>query len=123
MKPKGLVVAASFGVPSVALAVAALVFARANGPSSVRDAGVVLALLVAPFVGVGSVVTWRRPDNPIGPLFCAVGLLQAVNVSAQLPRLLFARSGGPEVPTQQRQPQSAPSTARAGSSRPPSRAG
>ncbi len=83
MRPKGWVRAATLGLPSVALSVAALALAAANGRSSLRDAAVVLALLVAPFAGVGSVVTWRRPDNPIGPLFCAVGLLQAVNVSAQ----------------------------------------
>ncbi|CAN5178312.1 hypothetical protein BH20ACT5_BH20ACT5_10880 [soil metagenome] len=82
VKPSGPVLATGLGLPAAGLTVAALAFARANGPSSLREVGVVVALLVIPFTVVGVIVTWHRSENPIGPLLCAVGSLQAINVSA-----------------------------------------
>jgi signal transduction histidine kinase len=50
-----------------------------------RDVGfdIVAAILVAfPFVLIGALIASRFPENAIGWIFCAVGLLQSVNVFA-----------------------------------------
>jgi hypothetical protein len=44
---------------------------------------VLLALLALTFTTVGAVVASRRPENPIGWIFCAGGLSLSVTVSAQ----------------------------------------
>jgi hypothetical protein len=42
----------------------------------------VVVVLALPFLAVGPLVAGRRPDNPIGWLFCGVALLWAVNAAA-----------------------------------------
>jgi len=44
---------------------------------------VLLALLALTFTTVGAVVASRRPENPIGWIFCAGGLILSVTVSAE----------------------------------------
>jgi hypothetical protein len=44
---------------------------------------VLLALLALTFSTVGAVVASRRPENPIGWIFCAGGLILSVTVSAE----------------------------------------
>jgi hypothetical protein len=44
---------------------------------------VLLALLALTFTTVGAVVASRRPENPIGWIFCAGGLILSFTVSAQ----------------------------------------
>src|SRR5215207_11450686 len=44
---------------------------------------VLLALPALTFTTVGAVVASRRPENPIGWIFCAGGLILSVTVSAE----------------------------------------
>lgn len=51
-----------------------LLLASVNGPSSVRNTAFVSALILA-FSTVGALVASRRPENPIGWLFCSGAFL------------------------------------------------
>lgn len=74
-------VVAAFGVLTAGLAVSALVLAWDSDPPEFPGVAALVGLLVLPFGAVGALITSRRPGNPIGPLFCAVSLLQAVNLA------------------------------------------
>ena len=63
---------------SLALAAGTLAFGVLDGR---WDDAVVLIPAIA-FAGVGSIVARRRPGNPIGWLFCVVGVVLAVAVFA-----------------------------------------
>jgi hypothetical protein len=67
---------------SVALIGAAIVLEGLNHRLSGGDAanGYSAVLVVLTFAGVGALVASREPSNPIGCLFCLVGLLQALNM-------------------------------------------
>ncbi|HEX6262586.1 MAG TPA: histidine kinase [Actinomycetota bacterium] len=71
----------SLAAVAVALSVVGIALAVAGR----RDVGFNLAVLlvgVAPFMSVGALVASRFPRNPIGWIFCAVGLLQALQVAS-----------------------------------------
>ncbi|MCZ3390144.1 MAG: hypothetical protein LH645_13755 [Actinomycetia bacterium] len=61
------------GIAIVGAAVALLFAAVFSGTASSTSLGVVLAMV--PWIGVGAFIVATRPLNPIGWLFCAVGLL------------------------------------------------
>ena len=60
-------------VLGLAFAIAILVLVRANGPAEFRDQPFYLVGFLA-FLTVGVLVASRRPENPIGWIFCAVAL-------------------------------------------------
>lgn len=68
----------------VAATLAAVVLKAANGTLS-RDPIGSASLLVAfgAFAGTGAVITWRRPGNPIGWMFTAVGVLTAIGALSE----------------------------------------
>ena len=58
-----------------------------------------IALGIAlPFTTVGALIASRKPDNPIGWLFCAVGLLQGVSIFATEYALYALVTTGGRVP-------------------------
>ncbi len=65
----------------VASVVPGAMLAARNGNLSVEDGSIVLAF--ATYMAVGAVVVARRPENPVGWLFSAVGLLTATGWLAQ----------------------------------------
>ncbi len=70
----------TLGVFVASISPAAMLAAR-NGNLSADNASVVLAF--AAYMVVGALVVARRPENPIGWLFSAVGLLVATGWLAQ----------------------------------------
>jgi hypothetical protein len=60
-------------VLGLTLAVAILVLVHANDPAQFRDQPFYLVGFVA-FLSVGALVASRRPENPIGWLFCTIAL-------------------------------------------------
>jgi hypothetical protein len=67
---------------SVVLAAFGLLLQYANDPTrSLEQVSYALPFLA--FVTVGALVTSRRPENPIGWIFCAVGLLNVMYAFAQ----------------------------------------
>ena len=73
----------AFVVLTTALVAVALALAGTTDPPRLAAAATVIGLFVLPFAVTGSVITAKRPENPIGPLFCAVALLQAINVAGR----------------------------------------
>ncbi len=69
-------------VVSVLLSGTAVLFAFLNAPEPVLDVAWVAIVLAVPFPAVGVLILWKQPGNAIGWIFCAVGLLQGLNIFA-----------------------------------------
>ncbi len=67
---------------SVLLSGVAVAFAALNPPEPVLDVARVALVMAIPFPAVGVLIVSRQPGNAIGWIFCAVGLLQGINISA-----------------------------------------
>ena len=64
---------------TVATAIAGLALASVNHPSGINKFSVTGALLGATFPLVGALISTRHPSNPIGWIFCAIGLSQGLD--------------------------------------------
>ncbi len=77
------------------LATVALVLSTPVASRSAEGLGfLVWAPGVLAFAIVGAVVAWRRPDNPLGWLFLAVGLVEPMSLFGESYARLAAVSGG-----------------------------
>ncbi|MBI2237391.1 MAG: hypothetical protein HYU54_02550 [Actinobacteria bacterium] len=66
---------------SVALSAAAVFFGAINESGDVATAGITALIVAIPFPAIGALIASRYQRNAIGWMFCAVGLLQALNIS------------------------------------------
>ncbi len=87
--------ACSLLAASALLSGMAVLFAFLNPPEPVLDVAWTAVVIAVPFPAVGAVISWRQPGNALAWIFCAVGLLQGVNIfAAQYGRYaLFASPG------------------------------
>jgi len=69
-------------VISVLLSALAALFAFLNTPEPVLDVVWVAIVLAVPFPAAGALILWKQPGNMIGWIFCAIGLLQGLNIFA-----------------------------------------
>jgi hypothetical protein len=67
---------------TVVTAIAGLALAAMNHPSGINKFSVTGALLGAMFPLVGALIATRHPSNPIGWIFCAIGLSQGLDTLA-----------------------------------------
>src|SRR5919202_2809385 len=74
---------ALWGLCSALLAPDLLLFAAYGAPSRLEATFILVPFVVATFATVGALVAARRPENPIGWLFCAGALLWGLGLTAQ----------------------------------------
>src|SRR5919199_4495693 len=74
---------ALWGLCSAILAPDLLLFAAHGAPSRLEATFILVPFVVAVFATVGALVAARRPENPIGWLFCVGSLLWGLGLTAQ----------------------------------------
>jgi hypothetical protein len=85
------------------VAAAALGYGRARvaGVAGFGSGEVVASLVLLAFVGVGTLIVTRRPENRIGWLFCAIGLPVLLGNFATQYAVAALLAGGPALPAGQ----------------------
>jgi hypothetical protein len=83
---------------SITLGLLSLVLESLNGPQIASSGVVGIALLAIIFPLVGVVVAARRPRNPLGWIFCLIGLFYGLTVTGEAYAIYALRTAPGSLP-------------------------